>query len=237
MDETDGRIAPVIYLPGVVPPIAPVSTPSVSSPDSASDAPASDAPAPRWNNTWSTSERVGDFVADPGDDYDAAEADLLAAPDAERISLRALTRRGLSQRELERTLRDRGIDEDTIGVEVERLTRVGLVDDLALAQTLVGALQERKGLGRSAIATELTRRLLAPTAIEYALELVDTGDELARAKELARKRAAQLGSLDRDAAIRRLTAYLARRGYSGSTIRAAVDQALPTRPASSVRFR
>ena len=234
MDETDGRIAPVIYLPGVVPPIAPVSEPSVSSP-----VPASDAPDLGWNNTWSTSKYVGDSDTDgdPGGDDDAPEADLLAAPDAERISLRALTRRGLSQRELERTLRDRGIDEDTIGVEVERLTRVGLVDDLALAQTLVGALQERKGLGRTAIAAELTRRLLAPTAIEYALELVDTGDELARAKELARKRAAQLGSLDRDAAIRRLTAYLARRGYSGSTIRAAVDQALPARPASSVRFR
>jgi regulatory protein len=162
---------------------------------------------------------------------------LLAAPDAERVSLRALTRRGLSQRELERILRDRGIDDETIEVEVERLTRVGLIDDVALAQTLVAALQERKGLGRTAIAAELTRRLLAPTAIEYALELVDTGDELARAKELARKRASQLGSLDRDAAIRRLTSYLARRGYSGSTIRAAVDQAVPARPTSSVRFR
>jgi regulatory protein len=229
MDETDGRIAPVIYLPGVVPPIAPASEPSVSSTSSVG----SD-PEPGWNNTWSAdSDPAG---GDDDDDLDAG-SDLLAAPDAERVSLRALTRRGLSQRELERTLRDRGIDDPTIDVEIERLTRVGLVDDVALAQTLVATLQERKGLGRQAIAAELTRRLLAPSAIEYALELVDTGDELARAKELARKRAAQLGSVDRDAAIRRLSAYLARRGYSGSTIRAAVDQALPARPTSSVRFR
>jgi regulatory protein len=230
MDETDGRIAPVIYLPGVVPPIAPVSAPSVSStssfPERGSEP---NSPETGWNNTWS--------VPVESDEHDDAGPDLLAAPDAERVSLRALTRRGLSQRELERTLRDRGIDDETIEVEIERLTRVGLIDDVALAQTLVATLQERKGLGRTAIAAELTRRLLSPTAIEYALELVDTGDELARAKELARKRASQLGSLDRDAAIRRLSSYLARRGYSGSTIRAAVDQALPLRPATSVRFR
>ena len=232
MDETDGRIAPVIYLPGVVPPIAPASVPSRPEPSvsSTSSFPEGD-PEPlstEWNNTWST-------PVESGEDDDAS--DLLAAPDAERVSLRALTRRGLSQRELERTLRDRGIDDETVDVEVERLTRVGLIDDLALAQTLVATLQEREGLGRTATAAELTRRLLAPSAIEYALELVDTGDELARAKELARKRAGQLGSLDRDAAIRRLSSYLARRGYSGSTIRAAVDQAMPARPTTSVRFR
>ena len=170
-------------------------------------------------------------------DEDDAESDILAAPDAERVSLRALTRRGLSQRELERTLRDRGIDDETIGVEVERLTRVGLIDDLALAQTLVATLQERKGLGRTAIAAELTRRLLAPTAIEYALELVDTGDELARAKEIARKRAAQLGSLDRDAAIRRLSAYLARRGYSRQHHPRRRRPGAAGAPATSVRFR
>jgi regulatory protein len=225
MDETDGRIAPVIYLPGVVPPIAPTSVPSGPGPSVSSTS----SSEPQWNNTWSAE-----------DEPDADELVVSAsapAPDAERVSLKALTRRGLSQRELERTLRDRGIDDETIDVEVERLTRVGLIDDLALAQTLVATLQERKGLGRTAIAAELTRRLLAPAAIEYALELVDTGDELARAKELAHKRAGQLGSLDRDAAIRRLSSYLARRGYSGSTIRAAVDQALPARPTSSVRFR
>ena len=169
------------------------------------------------------------------DDDEPSRDELTAS--AERISLSALTRRGLSQRELERVLRDRGLESATIAFELDRLVRVGLVDDLALAQTLVGTLQERKGLGRSAIAAELTRRLLSPSAIEYALELIDTGDELARARELARKRATQLGSLDRETAVRRLSGYLMRRGYSGSTVRAAVDQALPTRPTTSVRFR
>jgi regulatory protein len=160
------------------------------------------------------------------------------APGAARnVSISALARRGLSRRELERHLRDREFSEDEIVEEVARLERDGYVDDVALAQNLVGTLQERKGLGRSAIAAELTRRLLAPAAIEYALDLIDTGDELSRAREIAVKRAGQLHHLDRETAVRRLSAFLARRGYGGSTIRAAVDQALPSSPRRGVAFR
>jgi regulatory protein len=80
--------------------------------------------------------------------------------------------------------------------------------------------------------------MLSPAAIEYALELVDTSDELARARELAVKRAGQLASYDRETAQRRLSGYLARRGYSGSTVRAAVEHALSERhSATGVRFR
>ncbi|AYF96810.1 regulatory protein RecX [Protaetiibacter intestinalis] len=182
---------------------------------------------PAWNDAW-------------GDDVDDSCARLTDA-ETERISMKALGRRSLSRRELERVLRDGGVDDEGIARECDRLARVGLLDDAALAQTLVASLQERKGLGRTAIAAELARRLFAPAAIEYALELVDSGDELARAHEAARKRAAQLGGLDHDTAARRLSGYLARRGYSGSTVRAAVEHALPRDRAaragtSTVRF-
>ncbi|CAN5445998.1 hypothetical protein BH10ACT6_BH10ACT6_11150 [soil metagenome] len=156
---------------------------------------------------------------------------------AERVSMNALTRRGMSKREVERSLLARKLDDETVASELDRLERVGLIDDMALAQNLVGTLQERKGLGRSAIAAELTRRLLAPAAIEYALDLIETGDELGRAREIAVKRAGQLRSYDRETAVRRLSAFLMRRGYSGSTVRAAVEHALPATPSSSVRFR
>ncbi|MBX3194985.1 MAG: regulatory protein RecX [Schumannella sp.] len=173
-----------------------------------------------------------------------APADSEELTRAENVSMNALTRRGLSRRELERVLSSRELADDVIAHEIERLERVGLIDDIALAQNLVGILQERKGLGRSGIAAELTRRLLAPAAIEYALELVDSSDELARAHELAAKRVASLASCDRETAERRLSAYLARRGYPGSTVRAAVAHALGPRAAvgmrhaeSRVRFR
>ncbi|TPW76501.1 regulatory protein RecX [Schumannella soli] len=168
----------------------------------------------------------------------AERAAAKAARRAENVAMHALTRRGMSRREMERVLRQREFDEGEIEAELARLESVGLLDDMALAQQLVGTLQERKGLGRTAIAAELTRRLLAPAAIEYALELVDTGDELARAREIAVKRAAQLRSLDRETAVRRLSSYLARRGYSGSTVRTAVDAALAGADrGSGVRFR
>lgn len=220
--EPDARLAPVTYLPGVQPPSVPSepasaepALPDPALPDSA--LPDSALPEPALPDL----------------------ADELAAEfhRAENVSLHALTRRGQSRRELERVLRSRDFSDEVIGHEVERLERVGLIDDIALAQNLVGSLQERKGLGRTGIAAELTRRLLSPAAIEYALELVDTGDELARARQLAAKRAPQLASYDRVTAERRLAGYLARRGYSGSTVRAAVDHALSARPATGVRFR
>lgn len=185
-------------------------------------------PAPGEPAVASPSDRSASLVPD---------TQASAAQKAERISMNALTRRGMSKREVERSLAARELDDETIASELERLEGVGLIDDMALAQNLVGILQERKGLGRSAIAAELTRRLLAPAAIEYALELVETSDELGRARELAIKRASQLRSYDRETAVRRLSAFLMRRGYSGSTVRAAVDHALPATPSSRVRFQ
>ena len=208
-------LATVTYLPGVTVPADPAVAGSVDAGPSA----------------------AGPSAASPSDRSAPPPVEARAAQKAERISMNALTRRGMSKREVQRSLAARELDDETIASELERLEGVGLVDDMALAQNLVGILQERKGLGRSAIAAELTRRLLAPAAIEYALELVDTGDELGRAREIAVKRASQLRSYDRETAVRRLSAFLMRRGYSGSTVRAAVEHALPTTPASRVRFQ
>jgi regulatory protein len=211
-NRSDEWLAPVSYLPGVEP-----------SPAGSASLPPVPPPSP---HDLSEGESEGETHADRQRER------------AHNVSLSSLTKRGMSKREMERTLRARDLDDDVVATELERLEGVGLIDDLALAQNLVGILQERKGLGRSAIAAELTRRLLTPAAIEYALELIDTGDELARARDLAVARARQLTSYDRETAVRRLSGYLARRGYSGSTVRAAVDHALPQRQESSgVRFR
>jgi len=217
----DGALARVTYLPGVLPPPPAESSSSRSASSPGSHEADHVAGEPVW--------------AVPG----AAPGESDAPPPgaAHHVSITALARRGLSRRETERHLRDRGFDDPEIADEVARLERDGYLDDVALAQNLVGTLQERKGLGRSAIAAELTRRLLAPAAIEYALDLIDSGDELSRAREVAVKRAGQLRHLDREVAVRRLSAFLARRGYGGSTIRAAVDQALPAAPRRGVAFR
>ena len=165
-----------------------------------------------------------DAEAEGDGDGEAVEGAPLAPFTAiEDRSLRLLGRKGLSRRELERQLEQAGYESGDVADELDRLESVGLVDDFALAQKLVVTLQERKGLGRGAIGAELARRVVAPAAIAYALDLVDDGEELDRARDLASKRMRSLQGLDQVTANRRLSAYLMRRGFSGSAVRAAVD--------------
>lgn len=143
------------------------------------------------------------------------------------VSMHALARRGMSTEEMRDYLGKRGFDENESELECERLVGVGLLDDFALAETLIRTLRQRKGLGRSALVAELRRRRLDTEAIDAALEDLDD-DELARAIDLAVKRAPQLRSLDDQTARRRLGAFLMRKGYSGGVVQAAVDRALST---------
>jgi len=144
----------------------------------------------------------------------------------ENVSMHALTRKGMSVAEMTKLLENREIDADDVSAEIERLEGVGLLDDSALAENLVRTLQERKGLGRSAISAELRRRKVDQVAIEEALESIDTDDELERAIEVATKRAGQLSSYDAATAKRRLGAYMQRRGYGGSILSQAMAAAL-----------
>jgi regulatory protein len=158
---------------------------------------------------------------------------------AENVSIAALTRRGMSRWELEKTLVSRELEPEVIEAELDRLESVGLVDDGALAETIVRTQHDRKGLGRGALTAELRRRHIDQEHIDAALEQVDDDDEQSRATELALKRASQLSSYDFETAKRRLTAFLMRKGYGSSVVRNAVDEALGgrSRSTSTVRFR
>jgi regulatory protein len=206
------RIAKVTYLFGIAP----------------------DAPEPAA----STTEAVGRVDA-PASYGDQPPTETKSSR-PENVSMHALTRRGMSVAEMTTLLERREIDPDDVAAEVERLESVGLLDDAALAENLVRTLQQRKGLGRSAVSAELRRRKVDPLAIEEALGSIDTDDELTRAIEVATKRAGQLRSYDAETAKRRLGAYLQRRGYSGSVLSAAMTAALAPgsdRDGGGPRFR
>jgi regulatory protein len=245
-------LARVSYLPGVMPP-ALASTPA---PESTAEVES----LPTMESVFGAEDRVVDPVLDLGLD---STVDSVAAPTpepesessdpevesledqryrAEKVSMQSLTRRGMSRWELGKMLLARDLDEETVEFELDRLEGVGLIDDAALAETLVRTQHERKGLGRSALTAELRRRHIDQEQIEEALAQVGDDDEQSRATELAVKRAPQLRSLDSETAKRRLSGFLMRKGYSGSVVRAAVDEALSGhsgRGASSggVRFR
>lgn len=155
---------------------------------------------------------------------------------AENVSTHALTRRGMSRWELEKTLLSRELDGEVVEAELDRLEGVGLLDDATLAETLVRTQHDRKGLGRGAITAELRRRHIDQEHIDAALEQVDDDDEQSRATELAVKRAGQLSTYDLETVKRRLHGFLSRRGYSSAVVRAAIDEALSSR-SSGVRFR
>lgn len=156
---------------------------------------------------------------------------------AEKITMRALTRRGQSRWELQKALLGHELDEGIVEAELDRLESVGLIDDVELAATLVRTRHERKGLGRSALTAELRSKHIEQQHIDAALEQVDDDDEQSRATELAVRRVPQLHSLDAETAKRRLTGFLMRKGYSGSVVRAAVDEALRSRGGNSSRVQ
>ncbi len=148
--------------------------------------------------------------------------------DAERLSMRALGRKGVSESEMRTLLLQQDLDPDVVEHEIARLTRVGLLDDVALATDLVDRLHARKGLGRQGVVTELRRRGIDQAAIDTALDEAadDEDDEFLRAQELADKRAQQMRGLDRATAERRLSGFLMRKGYSSGVVRIAVERAL-----------
>jgi regulatory protein len=156
---------------------------------------------------------------------------------AHRASLNALTRRGMSVAEMTALLESREFPDDEIDDEIIRLHVVGLLDDGALAETLVRTLHERKGLGRSAIEAELRRREIDPCIMLDALQMIGDDDELNRAIEVAEKRAGQLRSYDAATAKRRLYAYMQRRGYGGKVLAQAVDAALTPMQSKGPRFQ
>ncbi|WP_223690900.1 regulatory protein RecX [Leifsonia poae] len=155
---------------------------------------------------------------------------------AANVSLHQLARRGMSRWELAQVLAKREIDVDVAEAELNRLESVGLLDDAALAVTLVYTQHTRKGLGRSAIEQELKRRHISPEIIEDALDEIAADDELERATELAVKRVGQLATYDDETARRRLHGFLARKGYSSTVVRQAMDAAFATRGKRGVRF-
>lgn len=189
------------------------------------------APVTRFPGAFAPS---GDDITDVDAVEETPESDDDQARRAENVSLHALTRRAMSVREMEKLLRSRDLDDQVVANEIVRLEGCGLLDDDALAADLAERLHERKGLGVSGVKAELVKRLLKPSAIEAAVADLP-GEQADRATAEARKRYARLGALDRDTAYRRLHGYLARRGFRGPEISAALRAVLDETPDNVTR--
>jgi regulatory protein len=139
-------------------------------------------------------------------------------------ALGLLAVRARSRRELERRLLGAGFEPEEVTDSLDRLERVGLVDDQAFARQVAEHAFGVKRSGRRAVVSTLMGAGVAPDIIEATL--ADLGDEDERADALARSRVSRLGSLDPVKAFSRLTSLLVRRGYSPEIAREAARRAL-----------
>lgn len=141
--------------------------------------------------------------------------------------LRLLTARSRTRAELVGQLTKRGYPDEIVAKVLDRLARVGLVDDAEFADQWVRS-RARTGKGNRAMAAELKTKGVDDEVIASTLGGLDIGDERTRAERLVEQklRREALGGNDDVKVIRRLVGMLARRGYSQSLAFAVVNEGL-----------
>jgi regulatory protein len=148
----------------------------------------------------------------------AAEVGRAADEEAAyRTVLRALHRRAHARADLARRLVRRGHAVPAVEAALARAERHGFLDDAAFAAHFVHTRSER-GRGPARLVRDLLALGVARPVIDRAIaeRWPPDADRSAAPAALAARRAAQLGDLPRPVKRRRLLAYLARRGFTGS---------------------
>jgi regulatory protein len=130
-------------------------------------------------------------------------------------SMRFLSYRPRSKGEVVRHLRKKDFPEPAIDAALERLARVGLLDDKAFAEYWISNREQFKPRGRYALRHELRQKGVASGIIDGLLEELDETENAYRA---AMQRLHRWDRLDPEAARRKLSAYLQRRGFGYGVI-------------------
>lgn len=142
------------------------------------------------------------------------------------VVLRRLAHAPRTRAELARDLARRGVPEPVSDSVLDGLEACGLIDDVQFARLWVESRHRVRGLARGALRRELTERGVSPDTVADALAHIDTESEVIRARELARRRLRTMVDCDRATQHRRLSAYLARRGYGGAVVSSVVLEVL-----------
>lgn len=153
--------------------------------------------------------------ADPAGLPPDAEASPASDPEqtARAICLRLLEARPRSRRELADALAREGAPPEVAERVLDRFTEVGLIDDAEYARMLTESRVRERGLARRAVGAELRRRGIGDDEAGAALAAIDPAAEHETAFRLAARRQRSVSSLAADVQVRRLVAYLGRRGY------------------------
>jgi regulatory protein len=147
---------------------------------------------------------------------------LTDSPDeAKRYSLRLLSYRARSEKELRSRLEQKGFSERSISPVIRFLKEAKFLDDAALAEQLRRQALDVKLLGFSSAKNHMIRRGLAKDIVEATLDF-DEDEELRNAQKLVEKKLKSMGNYLTAKEKKKLWNHLARRGYSFGTIRKAL---------------
>jgi regulatory protein len=168
----------------------------------------------------------GSTSPEPDERGDPEEPDADPHAVARTICLRLLTVRARTRAELATALAKKGVPDDVAADVLDRFSELRFIDDEAFAAAWVQSRHAGRGLGRRALTHELRKRGVADDVAKQAVAQLDEGDEMARARELVRRRLAGMAGVPAAAKLRRLTGMLARKGYSGGVALTVVREAI-----------
>lgn len=139
---------------------------------------------------------------------------------------RLLTLRQRTETEIADRLGGAGFPPPVVAEAVARLKDLRLVDDAEFARTWIEERTRRKGSGPRVLRAELIEKGVEPSVVEDVLDEV-LPDEVARAAEVAAGLLSRIGGLSIEKQVSRLSAGLARRGFSEEAVEEAVRAVLP----------
>jgi regulatory protein len=136
---------------------------------------------------------------------------------AKQYAFKLLSYRGRSEKELKERLIKKGITKTVASSTIKYLKHLGLIDDMALAETL-----KREALTTKLLSQNGARRFILNRGIPY--EIVnqilsnDENKDIENARRLVDKKLKAFKDYSSETAKRRLYNLLFRRGYSFETI-------------------
>ena len=140
---------------------------------------------------------------------------------------RLIDHRMRTRRELAVKLRSRGRPEEVIDQVLDRLEHAGLIDDGRFARLWIDERLRRRPAGLSLLRRELRQKGIDAEVVDAALEESASREgETERACEALRRQSYRYDRLDRDAAHRRMVAFLGRRGFGQAVIYQVVHRVL-----------
>lgn len=154
---------------------------------------------------------------------DEKVASLIAEDEQEvayQLAIKYLGYRSRASAEINQHLRKKGISDSVNQLTLERLMKNGLVDDYQFAETWVENRNEFRPRSHMMLAAELRKKGIDQEIIHQVLEATKPDEELAY--KAAQKQLKRLDKLQWEGFRSRLSAYLARRGFSYSTTNSVV---------------